>query len=41
MGADHGIVASVVEIVSAVDYVRLHADIGPAVLGAGLGQVAC
>lgn len=41
VGADHVIITGVVHIVSTVHYVRLHADIGPAVLGAGLGQVAC
>lgn len=40
-GADHVIVTGVVLVVSTVHYVRLHADVGPAVLGAGLGQVAC
>lgn len=41
VGADPVIITGVVRIVSTVHYVRLHADIGPAVLGAGLGQVAC
>lgn len=41
VGADHVIITGVVQIVPTVHYVRLHADIGPAVLGAGLGQVAC